>query len=273
MNQKDSTSPPIKWAGGKTRLLPELLARLPPAWGTFYEPFAGGAALFFKIAPKRAVVADVNADLIGMYRVLAIDPAAVIRDLRRHKRSHSAQHYYAVRDQWKLRASWSPSRAAGAFVYLNKTCFNGLWRVNRAGEFNVPLGAYDKPAICEPESLRRAHVLLARADLRVGDYRQTVRDAEAGDLIYFDPPYDPLSTTAAFTAFTPTRFGRDEQRQLSETAKQLVRRGCHVMLSNSDTPFIRSLYDDFKIERVKCVRSINSNTARRGDVNELIITG
>ena len=269
-----TAAPIIKWVGGKTKLLPELTARMPPHLGRYFEPFAGGAALFFRVAPERAVLADSNSDLIGLYTCLADDVAGVIRRLEHHRAAHSEAHYYATRTRWNDREqSWSSADRAATFIYLNKTCFNGLWRVNRAGAFNVPIGRYTDPPICVPEALRAASALLSRATLRCGDYRAAVADARRGDFVYFDPPYDPVAPTANFTSYTTDAFGADHQRALADTARALVARGCQVMLSNSDTPFIRSLYKGFHVERVKCARAINSNAARRGEVDEVIVTG
>lgn len=265
--------PILKWAGSKRRLLPELLARVPRSFGRYFEPFVGGGAFFFGLAPERAILGDLNGDLVKTYNAVAVDPSAVVRRLQRHARRHSPEHYYNVRDQWRRRTSWSVARAAGAFIYLNKTCFNGLWRVNRAGHFNCPMGRYDKPAICQPEVLRAAHVALQRAELRAGDFRTSIADAEPGDFIYLDPPYVPLSATANFTSYSTNGFGFDDHRALADAARRLVARGCHVMVSNSDTAFVRELYKGFRIDRVKCGRSINSDATKRGDVDELTIWG
>lgn len=266
--------PIVKWVGGKTKLLPELLARMPERYGRYYEPFAGGAALFFRVAPKKAVLADMNADLIGLYTAVARDVGAVIRRLEMHRDAHDQDHYYETRARWNDReVSWSTPERAAAFLYLNKTCFNGLWRVNRSGAFNVPIGRYTDPPICVPEALRAARDVLANAELRCADYRKAVADARAGDFLYFDPPYDPVTTTANFASYTADGFGPDDQRALADTARALVAKGCKVMLSNSDTPFIRSIYKGLRVERVKCPRAINSNAAKRGDVDEVIITG
>jgi DNA adenine methylase len=271
---RDSPAGPVvKWVGGKTKLLPELLARMPVRFGRYYEPFAGGAALFFRVAPERAVLADSNSDLIGLYTCLAGDVAGVTRRLEHHRAAHSEAHYYATRTRWNDReASWVSADRAATFIYLNKTCFNGLWRVNRAGAFNVPIGRYTDPPICVPQALRAASALLARAVLRCADYRAAIADARRGDFVYFDPPYDPVAPTANFTSYTTDAFGAGDQRALADVARGLVGRGCQVMLSNSDTPFIRSLYKGFRIDRVKCGRAINSNAARRGEVDEVIIT-
>jgi DNA adenine methylase len=272
--QEVVASPIVKWVGGKTKLLPDLLARMPERYGRYYEPFAGGAALFFRLAPRRAVLADSNPDLIGLYMAVSSDVNAVIRRLQAHRDEHDEAHYYEMRTRWNDRdQQWSTPERAAAFIYLNKTCFNGLWRVNRSGAFNVPIGRYTDPPICVPEALRAAQQVLSRAEIRRADYRTAVKDAKPGDFLYFDPPYDPVTTTANFTSYTADAFGPDEQRSLADTARELVERGCQVMLSNSDTPFIRSIYKGFRVDRVKCARAINSNAAKRGEVDELIITG
>lgn len=269
--------PIIKSAGSKTRLLPELLARMPAKWNRYYEPFVGGGSLFFQLAPENAVLGDLSSDLVNVYRTVVDNLPSMIRGLRRHARAYAedaARAYYSLRDAWNTdRTSWSAPRAAAAYTFLSKTMWNGLWRTNRSNCLNTPMGRYSKPAICEPERLRAAQAMLSRVDLRVGDYRETVKDATSHDFIFFDPPYDPVSPTASFTAFTSSPFGRDQQRELAETARGLVARGCHVLISNSDTSFIRALYKGFKIDQVKCPRRINSNPAGRGDVDELIIVG
>jgi DNA adenine methylase len=267
-------SPIIKWVGGKTKLLPELLSRMPERYGRYYEPFAGGAALFFRTAPRRAVLNDSNSDLIALYTAIKTDVASVIRRLQQHRENHDERHYYQMRESWnEHHAQWSDAERAAAFIYLNKTCFNGLWRVNRSGAFNVPIGRYTDPPICVPDALRAAQQVLARAEIRRADYRTAVADARSGDFLYFDPPYDPVAPTANFTSYTTSVFGPDEQKQLADTARSLVAKGCRVMLSNSDTPFIRSLYKGFRVDVVKCSRAINSNASKRGEVDEVVITG
>jgi DNA adenine methylase len=269
----EEAGPIVKWVGGKSKLLGELLARA-PRFERYYEPFAGGAALFFRLAPAAAVLNDRNADLIATYRQVASDVEAVIRRLEIHRKHHGEKHYYSTRARWNdPSVSWTPVDRAAAFIYLNKTCYNGLWRVNRAGEFNVPLGRYADPPICSPDGLRAAARVLARAELRTGSYLDAVRDAGRGDLVYFDPPYVPVTETSNFTSYTGDGFGADDQRALAELAHRLVARGCRVMLSNSDTPFVRSLYAGLRVERVYCARAINCNASKRGDVAEVIALG
>ena len=267
-----STAPIIKWVGGKSKLLGELASRLPPRHERYFEPFAGGAALFFHLAPPRAVLADRNADLIAMYQAVASDAPGMVRRLAIHRDAHDEDHYYQVRERWNDRSvSWTPLDRAAAFIYLNRTCFNGLWRVNRGGAFNVPMGRYTNPLICDPDALTAAAAVLSGAQVRCADYRAAVADAGPGDLVYFDPPYDPLTPTANFTSYTGDGFGPAQQAELAELVRELAARGCHVLVSNSDTPRVRALYRGLRIDRVRCPRAINSDAARRGDVDEVIV--
>jgi DNA adenine methylase len=265
--------PVVKWAGGKTRLLDEIRSRAPASYRRYFEPFAGGAALFFRMAPTDAVLNDVNGDLIAMYRCVAWNVEAVIKRLAGHKGAHSAEHYYKIRDRWNARdGRQSDVDRAAMFIYLNKTCFNGLWRVNSSGLFNVPMGRYRNPTICEPDKLRAASAVLQKAELSVGSYADAVASAGRGDFVYFDPPYQPMSATASFTSYTAGDFGEDDQRELAALFRDLDKRGAHVMLSNSDVPFIRELFDGFRIDTVKCARAINSKATRRGAVDEVLVT-
>jgi DNA adenine methylase len=266
--------PIVKWVGGKTKLLPDLVQRLPTTYGRYYEPFIGGAALFFRLAPERAVINDLNADLVGLYRAIAADVEAVIRFLRYQTEAHDEAHYHAVKKQWNAVpvAGWQPADRAAAFLYLNKACFNGLYRVNGKGEFNVAWGKHATIAF-DLDNLRAASAALQRADIRCGDYRDAVHDAGAGDLVYFDSPYDVAPGSSAFTAYTSSGFGPEEQRDLADLARSLTERGVHVLLSNSDTPFVRELYDWARVDTVRCARAVNCNGAGRGEVNEVIAVG
>lgn len=269
----EPASPVVKWAGGKTKLLEEILQRRPARFRRYYEPFLGGGAVFFRMAPAQAVLADVNADLMNTYRCIAQQVDDVIRRLTVHRERHDEAYYYGTRERWNQRtgAQADVDRAA-MFIYLNKTCYNGLYRVNRKGLFNVPMGRYSAPRIFEPEALRAASRLLARADLRCGTYEAAVDSARAGDFVYFDPPYQPVSSTANFTSYTADSFGEKDQARLAEVARSLAERGVSVMVSNSDTPLIRELYDGFQIDRVLCARAINSRASSRGSVAEVLIT-
>jgi len=265
--------PILKWAGGKSRLLDQLHARLPAAYGRYFEPFLGGGALFFSAAPRVAVLGDLNGDLMNVYRSVAEAPEVVGRLLSRHKRAHCEAYYYHIRAKWNARSArqTTASRAA-QFLYLNKTCFNGLYRVNRQGQFNVPIGRYVNPTIFEPSLLLAASRALQTATLLDGDYQAVAAQAKEGDFVYFDPPYHPRNATSSFTSYTASAFHTDDQAQLRDVADALVERGCVVVLSNSDTPLVRDLYSGWAQEVVLCRRSINSKAASRGPIAELLLT-
>lgn len=275
------TSPIIKWAGGKTQLLPELVRRMPDWHRTYFEPFAGGAALFFHLRPSFAFLNDVNVRLIDTYRAVR-DHVSLVRPLlERHRVDHNEKHFYVTRkrlnaNQYEGSAALKLSRRAADFVYLNKTAFNGLYRENQSGEFNVPMGRYTNPRICVPSDLLAASQALKGAHLSSLDFVAFARTVGPSDLAYFDSPYDPVSNTSSFTGYHSSPFGKLEQKMLALVAADLVDRGAFVMLSNSDTRFVRSLYpksSGFRIDRVRAKRSINSSTTKRGSVNEVIITG
>ena len=260
--------PFLKWAGGKTQLLPQILARFPNVFRRYHEPFLGGGAVFFALGPTRATLSDVNGDLIDTYTAIRDEPEAVIEALEQHHATE--EEFYRVRAQSP--AKLSVAGAAARTIYLNRTCFNGLYRVNRRGEFNVPFGRYDNPTICNAENIRLASLALRGAELRCESVFALSARVQRGDLVYLDPPYDPVSSTACFTAYAKNGFGPDEQAQLAQVFAELAGRGVSVMLSNSDTPLIRELYRDFKIERVYARRAINSRADRRGHVSEVIVT-
>jgi DNA adenine methylase len=262
--------PFLKWAGGKTQLLEQFQPLLPPSFGRYFEPFAGGAALFFALhdrVVKRALLTDVNRELVDCYLAVRDCVDDVILHLRRHK--YDAAHYYRVRDVDPARLTL-PARAART-IYLNKAGFNGLYRVNSAGRFNVPFGRYTNPTLCDADNLRACSCALRRVDLRVRDFEETARRAKAGDFVYFDPPYVPVSDTAAFTSYVPGGFGYEEQQRLARVFADLAGRGVLVMLSNSDTTPVRELYQGFRIDRVLASRSINSKTTARGKVGEVVV--
>lgn len=260
------TSPIVKWAGGKTKLLPELLAKMPKKYGTYYEPFAGGAALFFNVRPERAVLGDMNADLVAMYTAVKANVEEVIRRLTFYANAHDKDFYYLVRDKWNKGDLVANSfERAAAFIYLNRTCFNGLWRVNKQGAFNVPMGDYKNPKIVDADNLRAAAHALRNVALRTGSYIDTLEDVRAGDFVYLDPPYDET-----FNSYTSD--GVFDQQTLAMAVELLAERGAHIMLSNSDTTLVRELYSTYHLELVQCGRAINSDGAGRGSVSEVIVT-
>ena len=236
-----------------------------------------GLPFFFGLEPPTSVLGDMNTSLMDAYAGVVSHTDDVIRRLRAFRRRHRIQgdsFYYHMRRRWN-RAGWKafPAARAAAFVYLNKTCFNGVWRVNRAGEMNTPVGTYDDPRIVDVAGLRAAARVLAGTELRVGGYKETTRDVRSGDFVYLDPPYDPISPTSNFTGYTRDGFDFSSQEALAAHARALRAIGAYVLLSNNDTPRVRSLYHGFKIEHVRCSRSINCKVARRGKVGEIIITG
>ena len=240
--------------------------------------------MFFALAaePKRrftrALLADKNAELVTLYNVIKADVEPFIDRLRAYQDDYyrlddakRRERFYEVRELDSQ--TLGPVERGARLLFLNRTCFNGLWRVNAAGRFNVPFGKYASPRILDVEVLRAAHEALSVAEIHLADFSVVTKKLERGDFAYFDPPYDPVSSTANFTSYSALAFTSDDQRELADTARRLVSRGVKVMLSNSDTPFVRSLYRGFKIERVKCSRAINSNAAKRGDVDEVIVSG
>jgi DNA adenine methylase len=260
--------PFLKWAGGKGQLLEQLRPLLPHTFGRYYEPFAGGAAMFFALGPQGGVLADVNAELIDCYRATKKDVEGVIGALRSYE--YGAEPYYRARAKDPM-ALPLVERAART-IYLNRTGYNGLYRVNRAGRFNVPMGRYTNPMLCDAPNLRACSAALRAAKLVVDDFEEVAGGARRGDFVYFDPPYVPLSGTADFTSYAPGGFGADQQRRLATLFARLARRGVHAMLSNSDTPAVRALYRDFPIACVLAARHINSRGSRRGKVAEVVVT-
>ena len=263
--------PILKWAGGKTRLLPELITRLPgrTQWttGRYFEPFVGGAAVFFHLRPTTSVLSDVNPELVHLYTIVRDQVEALIDDLGRH--TYERQYYYGVRALDP--ASLPPIERASRMLFLNRTCFNGLWRVNRRGEFNVPFGRYTNPTLCPADRLRAASRALAGTELRHADFAGAVAGARRGDFVYFDPPYVPLTRTASFTSYAAQDFGMDDQARLAALFTDLGRRGVRCMLSNSDTPAVRALYEGHRIDRILAPRAISRDPDNRHPVGELII--
>ncbi len=260
-------TPFLKWAGGKGQLLDRLLPLLPPQYERYIEPFLGGGALFFALAPARALLADLNHELIVTYQMVRDQPAALADCLNAHRACHSKEYYYRIRAERPDDAL----EVAARLIYLNKTCFNGLYRVNRSGQFNVPMGSYVNPRIYDRANLFAAAQVLAAANLCAADYRATLDQASAGDFVYLDPPYVPLSASASFTSYTATDFGERDQHELAAVYRELDRRGCYVMLNNSATLLTRELYRGFEQRVIPAVRAINSKGDRRGPVEELVV--
>jgi len=260
-------TPFLKWVGGKTSLLPELLKHIPSRLRRYHEPFVGGGALFFALRPSRACLADSNVDLIGCYQTVRDDVSGVLDALARHV--YDRDHYARVR-ALEPHALTAAERAA-RFIYLNKTCFNGLWRVNRSGRFNVPIGRYKDPRFCDPAALVRACGALRGVHLACAPFEESLARAAPGDFVYLDPPYDPVSPTASFTSYTPDAFGWEDQRRLAAACAALNRRGIRFLLSNSATERVRALYRNFEQRTVRAPRHINSKAEGRGHVEEILV--
>jgi len=265
-------APFLKWAGGKGRLLSQLRPLLPAGVERMrhVEPFCGGGALFFDRRPGRALLADVNPALIRTYLTIRDAVDEVIAHLEGFVERHGKEAYYQTRERYNGRPLDAAEHAA-TFVYLNKTCFNGLHRVNRRGEFNVPMGRYRNPRILDAEGLYAASDALAAADIRNEGFEALLESARPGDFVYFDPPYHPISETASFTSYAQNGFGPDDQRRLRDVFRALDRRGCRLMLSNSDVPFIRELYTGFHVDTVAAPRAISCNGGGRKRVSEVVV--
>jgi DNA adenine methylase len=260
--------PFLKWAGGKGQLLEQFGPLLPQNRRRYFEPFLGGASLFFALTPQGgASLSDVNAELVDCYRAVRDDVEGVIEALKDHR--YDPEHYYAVRSHDP--ATMALAQRAARTIYLNKTGYNGLYRVNRSGKFNVPIGRYRNPSFCDPANLRACSDALGGVSLGVRDFSAVLQDAGAGDFVYFDPPYVPASRTADFTSYAPGGFGLEDQERLASVFDDLAARGVYVMLSNSDTAFVRELYAGFRIDLVSAARSINSKGVRRGKVSEVVV--
>jgi DNA adenine methylase len=252
--------PILKWAGGKTQLLNELLPKIPRKYGKFIEPFFGGGALFFAARPKNAIISDSNPELINLYRVVASDLDGLVKALKTHKNTKEA--FYEVRAQDTSRLS--PTQAAARTIFLNKTCFNGLYRVNKKGQFNTPFGHYKNPRFLDEENLRAASGLLRRATIKLGDYKTVLRDyAEPGDFIFLDPPYLPVSVYADFKRYTKEQFLEEDHLELAGEVKRLHELGCHIILTNSNHPLVAELYGKYGMEVISTKRHISCNGGKR----------
>ena len=271
--------PFIKWVGGKTQLLPRLLEQFPKTIKTYYEPFLGGGSVFWALAAEgrfeRAILNDWNAELINAYRVIRDEPENLIEQLKIYAESYRKDPkgtFESVRAWYPPHTDIIAASRAARTIFLNKTCFNGLYRVNKKGGFNSPFGKYENPTICDEENIRACSAGLAKAgSLHVGDFASVLDDAGPGDLVYFDPPYVPVSATSDFTSYTSSGFNLRDQERLAAMFSELSERGVSVVLSNSDTQVVRDLYAGFEVHSVDARRAINSKGAKRGPVKEVIV--
>ncbi len=264
----------VKWVGGKKQLLSQFEKFFPNQINRYFEPFVGGGAVAFHILnnykPKEVYLFDINEELINCYNQIKNNPSQLISKLQEHKIKHNEEYFYHVRNQNPKQLNELDK--ASRFIYLNKTCFNGLYRVNSKGGFNVPMGKYKNPLISPKDDITQINSLLQKTNIKCASFKEVLKFAKKGDFVYFDPPYYPLKKGASFTTYTKDNFLEKEQIELSEVFKKLDKKGCKVMLSNSDTELIKSLYKDYNVSFVKATRMINCNGQNRGKINEVVIT-
>lgn len=273
MKDKD-IRPIVKWVGGKRQVMNEIIKHVPNDFNTYYEPFIGGAAVLFEIQPKKAVINDINIELINMYITVKNEVDKLIIDLKKHR--NTKEYYYSVRGLDRDIDTYnelSNVEKASRLIYLNKTCYNGLYRVNRKGQFNTPYGKYVNPNIVNENGLRVVHTYFKNNNIVIKNesFASAVSDAKRGDFVYFDPPYDPVSSSSSFTSYAKEDFGRKDQIMLKETCDLLNSKGVKFLLSNSATDFIIDLYKEYSIELIDAKRSINSKGNGRGSVKEVLI--
>ncbi|MGB3401980.1 MAG: DNA adenine methylase [Microcoleaceae cyanobacterium] len=265
--------PFLKWAGGKRQLIKELIKYMPKRYDTYYEPFLGGGAFLLELQPDPAIINDTNSELINCYSIIKFALNELIEELKPYK--NDEDYYYEVRkwDRQKDYNSRTSIERAARIIFLNKTCYNGLFRVNSKAQFNVPFGRYKKPNILDEAVLKAVSQYLNKADVKIlnTDFAEAVKTANKNDFIYFDPPYDPVSNTASFTGYDVNGFNRDQQKRLKKVVDELTDRGCKVMLSNSYTDFIIDLYQDYTQVKLSATRAINSKASRRGKVDEILV--
>ena len=269
--------PFVKWAGGKRSIIDKLIKYVPKEYKTYYEPFVGGGALLFELQPQKAVINDYNSELMNVYECIKDEEkfSNMCNELNKHETNHSEEYYYKIRDLDKNKEKFNKLddyKRAARTIYLNKACFNGLYRVNSKNEFNVPSGKKNKVNTYDGPNLGIIHCLLNFFDIKLQsiDFEESVKTAKKGDFIYFDPPYD--SDTSTFNSYTENGFGKKEQKRLAEVFKDLDKRGCYVMLSNYNTSLIKELYKGYNFHHIIAQRNIGASAKNRGTVEEVIIT-
>ncbi|MCB6405572.1 MULTISPECIES: DNA adenine methylase [Streptococcus] len=271
-------APVLKWVGGKRQLISDIEPLIPKKISTYVEPFVGGGAVLFHLQPKKAIINDFNKELMNVYQVIKDNPNELIKVLKEHKELNSEDYFYEIRslDRRDDFENLSSVQKAGRIIYLNKTCYNGLFRVNRAGFFNTPYGKYKNPSIVNEVTIKAISNYFNSANIKflTGDYKEALKSLRRGAFVYFDPPYMPISSSSSFTGYTEHGFGYEKQVELRDECLKLHDRGVKFLQSNSYSPEILELYSDqkvFNIEIVKAKRSINSQSDKRGEISEVLI--
>ena len=268
---QQETYPIVKWVGGKRQLMFELLKNMPKNYNRYFEPFIGGGALFFELQPENAYISDMNEELINLYQVVRDNVDELIVDLQKH--DISKDYFMEIRniDRTEEYKNWSNIQKASRFIYLNRTCFNGMYRVNSKGKFNVPFGHYKNPRIIDENNLINCSNLLQKTEIKHSDFSEILREVKKGDFVYFDPPYVPLSETSSFTSYTKDGFDMDMQFKLRDVCDKLDSMGVKFLLSNSDTKLVNELYENYNIKKVFASRQINANAYGRGKITEVLV--
>ena len=268
---QQETHPIVKWVGGKRQLMFELLKNMPENYNRYFEPFIGGGALFFELQPENAYISDMNEELINLYQVVRDNAVELITDLQKH--DISKEYFMEIRniDRTEEYKNWSNIQKASRFIYLNRTCFNGMYRVNSKGEFNVPFGHYKNPRILDENNLINCSNLLQRSEIKHADFSEILKKVKKGDFVYFDPPYVPLSETSSFTSYTKDGFDMDMQFKLRDVCDELDTMGVKFLLSNSDTKLVNELYKNYNIKKIFASRQINANADGRGKITEVLV--
>ncbi|WP_096273379.1 DNA adenine methylase [Paucisalibacillus globulus] len=276
MSKNTILSPVLKWVGGKRQLLHEIIPLIPLNASTYVEPFVGGGAVLFEYQPNKAIINDFNEELINVYNVIKDSPDELVELLITHKENNNQEYFYEIRAldrQENYIDNLSNVERAARIIYLNKTCYNGLFRVNSAGQFNTPFGKYKNPNIVNRPVIYAMSNYFNEKNIKImnTDYKGALKNLRKGAFVYFDPPYLPVSTSSSFTGYTENGFTLEQQIELKEQCDNLNRRGIKFLLSNSDHPIIRDLYKDYNIKTIKAKRAINSKANKRGEINEVLV--
>ncbi|MFM0790636.1 DNA adenine methylase [Streptococcus suis] len=280
MIQLQRTQPTLqpftKWTGGKRQLLPIIKSLMPDNYNSYFEPFIGGGAVFFELIPKKAIINDFNSELINCYRQIKDNPQKLIQLLTKHQENNSKEYYLELRavDRDNRINKMTDVERAARIMYMLRVNFNGLYRVNSKNQFNVPYGRYKNPKIVDSDLILSISQYLNKNNIEIltGDFEKAVEDVGAGDFVYFDPPYIPLSETSAFTSYTHEGFSYEEQVRLRDVFRKLDKKGAYVMLSNSSSPLVEELYKGFNIHKVEAIRTNGAKASSRGKISEFIVT-